>query len=346
MRFAIATSPHVHTGTSVARVMRRVLYALVPGIAAMVWVFGPGVLVQLALASLAALASEALVLALRRKPLGLFLGDCSALVTAWLLALALPALAPWWLVVLGTGFAIVVAKHVYGGLGYNPFNPAMIGYAVLLISFPREMSTWTAPRELLAHTPGFAASLDLIFAGGAVPELDAVSSATPLDTLRTRLDLGYPLGETLAAPIFGVVGGTGWELATLAFLVGGLWLCAKRTADWRIPAGMLGALAVIATVFWLLDPARHAAPWFHLASGAAVYGAFFIATDPVSASTTPRGRLIYGAGVGLLTYVIRIWGGYPDGVAFAVLLMNIAAPTIDHYTPPRVFGARSKDGHD
>lgn len=341
MPFPTASSPHLHTGASVGALMRRVLYALLPGIAAYVWLFGPAVLVQLALASTVALACEAAALALRGRPLAPALGDGSALVTAWLLALALPALAPWWLTALGTAFAIVVAKHLYGGLGYNPFNPAMIGYVVLLVSFPREMSTWPGARELLAQPADLAASLRLVFGTGGLDQvlaLDALSAPTPLDSLRTGLGLGRGVAEIVASPAFGVLGGRGWELASLAFLAGGLWLCWTRTAAWQIPAGMLGALALTATVPWLVDPLHHASPAVHLASGGALLGAFFIATDPVSASTTPRGRLLYGAGIGVLTYVIRAWGGYPDGIAFATLLMNIAAPTIDAYTRPRVFG--------
>lgn len=341
MRFETRPSPHVHLGNSVAQVMRRVLYALAPGLLVLIFVFGPGVLVQLALAAATALACESLMLALRSRPLAPFLGDGSALVTAALFAIALPPLGPWWLIVLGTAFAIVVGKHLYGGLGYNPFNPAMIGYVVLLISFPLEMSTWAAPRGVGGHVAGLGEAASLIFGGHADRTvLDAVSSATPLDTLRTQLGLGHAAAAIRAgSPVFGWLGGAGWEWANLAFLAGGLWMCRNRTAAWQIPAGMLGTLAAIATVFWLVDPARHAPPWFHLFSGAAIFGAFFIATDPVSASTTPRGRLIYGAGIGLLTFLIRTLGGFPDGVAFAVLLMNIAAPTIDQYTPPRAFGA-------
>ncbi|HNE00315.1 MAG TPA: RnfABCDGE type electron transport complex subunit D, partial [Plasticicumulans sp.] len=212
---------------------------------------------------------------------------------------------------------------------------------VLLISFPLEMSTWAAPRGVGGHVAGFGEALALIFGGhGDHVLLDAVSSATPLDTLHTQLGLGQTVAAVRAgSPVFGWIGGSGWEWANLAFLGGGLWMCQRRVAAWQIPAGMLGALALISTVFWIAEPARFAPPWFHVMSGAAVFGAFFIATDPVSASTTPRGRLIYGAGIGLLTWLIRSLGGFPDGVAFAVLLMNLAAPTIDQYTLPRAFGA-------
>jgi len=343
MRFNVVTSPHIIQDTSVSQVMRRVLYALVPGIAALIGFFGWGILINLLIATVAALLAETVMLAVRGRPLALHLRDFSAVVTAWLLAVALPPLAPWWLTVLGVLAAIVVAKHLYGGLGYNPFNPAMVGYVVLLVSFPREMSAWLIPQGLgQPHALTFLETLRAIFSSEwpARFTLDALTGATPLDALRTQIGLGLTVAEVRNSPVFGIVAGQGWEWAALGFLAGGLWLVYTRTADWRIPVGMLGGLAVIATVFYLVDPQRYAPPWFHLWSGAVIFGAFFIATDPVTASTTPRGRLIYGVGIGVLTYIIRGFGGYPDGVAFAVLLMNITAPTIDLYTQPRVFGAR------
>ncbi|MFZ4790265.1 MAG: electron transport complex subunit RsxD [Candidatus Competibacteraceae bacterium] len=341
MRFKTVTSPHLHQQTGVNQVMRRVLYAMVPGITALVWFFGWGILINLALATVMALGAEAAMLAARSKPLALHLGDYSAVVTAWLLAVALPPLAPWWMTVIGILAAIVVAKHLYGGLGYNPFNPAMIGYVVLLISFPREMSAWLIPHGIgQPHALSLLDTLQIIFGGAGSLPIDALTGATPLDVLRTQLGLGQTVAEIRNSPVFGIVAGRGWEWATAGFLTGGLWLIYTRTAAWQIPAGLLGGLAVMATAFYLIDPQHYAPPWFHLWSGAAIFGAFFIATDPVTASTTPRGRLIYGAGIGILIYLIRGFGGYPDGVAFSVLLMNIAAPTIDLYTRPRVFGER------
>lgn len=324
--------------------MRRVLYAMIPGIAAMVWIFGWGVLYNIAIASAVALAAEAAVLAARGKPVGPAIGDGSVLVTAWLLAVALPSLAPWWLVTIGTLFAVVIAKQLYGGLGYNPFNPAMVGYIVLLISFPLEMSTWPAPQATLNAGLGPLQTSLFVFTGQLPPgiSVDALSGATPLDVVKTQLGLGQTLGEIGTSPVFGMIAGKGWEWVNLAFLAGGLWLVYTRTAAWQIPAAMLTTITLISLLFYAIDPQTHASPWLHLFGGATLYGAFFIATDPVSASTTPRGRLVYGAGVGALTYIIRSFGGYPDGVAFAVLLMNIAAPTIDYYTQPRVFGTRRK----
>ena len=333
-------SPYIVEKTSVSIVMLKVLLALLPGIVAYVWVYGSGILVTLAIASATALAAEALMLRLRERPVMPFLLDGSALVTAWLLALALPPLAPWWLIVIGTLFAIIVAKQLYGGLGYNPFNPAMIGYAVLLISFPLPMSQWPAPIDLAQAHLSFADQLHYIF-GRALPDgvtLDAISSATPLDYLKTQLKLQHDVMQITQAPIFGAVGAKGGELVVLAYLLGGLYLLQQRIITWHIPAAFLGTLAAIAAVLHLADPGHYAGPLLHLTSGAAMFCAFFIATDPVSGPTTPRAKLIFAAGIGVLAYVIRVFGGYPDGVAFAVLLMNICVPLLDAYTQPRVFG--------
>jgi electron transport complex protein RnfD len=336
MEFRTYTSPHLPATGSVSRMMSFVLLALLPGSLCAAWLFGWGVLVNILLAGLAAIAAEAAMLMARRRPVLPVLQDGSALLTGVLLALALPPLAPWWIPVIGSLFAIVIAKQLYGGLGYNPFNPAMAGYVVLLISFPRELSLWPATGQVL----GLQGTLQLVFAG-SLPDtltLDAITMATPLDAVKTRLGLSETLTEIRESAVFGSFAGAGWEWLNLWFLLGGLWLLQQKIIRWQIPAGMLGGLFLTALLFYAWNPDIYASPLFHLFSGAAMLGAFFIATDPVSASTTPRGRLYYGFGIGVLTYVIRTWGGYPDGVAFAVLLMNMAAPTIDYYTRPRVYG--------
>ena len=336
MEFKTYSSPHLPVSDSVAVMMQRVLLALLPGIICAFWIFGWGIIFNILLAGITALTAEAAVLRLRNRPVFTTLLDGSALVTAVLLALALPPLAPWWIPVIGSLFAIVIAKQLYGGLGYNPFNPAMAGYVVLLISFPLELTLWSAPGAQL----NFLDTLTLVFTGNlpAGQSLDAITLATPMDSIKTRLGLSETLSEIHGSPLFGHFAGAGWEWINLWFLLGGLWLLQMKVIQWQIPAGMLGGLAAIAFVFYAFNPDIYSTPLFQLFSGAAMLGAFFIATDPVSASTTPRGRIYYGIGIGLLTYIIRTWGGYPDGVAFAVLLMNLAAPTIDHYTRPRVFG--------
>lgn len=314
----VPSSPHLRVQPSVSRVMRDVLLALIPGAALFTLCFGTGVLWNLALCAAACVLSEGLVLMLRGRPLSV-LRDYTAVLTGVLLALALPPGAPWWLPVLGGAFSIVLGKQVYGGIGYNPFNPAMVGYVVLLISFPVQMTAWSG-----VHWPWAA---------------DAVSAATPLDHVRTQLTLARTLGEIRTDPgVFGLLGGAGWEWVGLGYLAGGLWLLWRRTIRWQIPVGVLLGLTLMATVFWAVDADRYASPLFHWFCGATLLGAFFIATDPVSAATTPRGRLLFGLGIGVLIHVIRSWGAYPDAVAFAVLLMNLCAPTIDRYTPTRAYG--------
>jgi Na+-translocating ferredoxin:NAD+ oxidoreductase subunit D len=335
-------SPYISEAPTVSNIMLKVLLALIPGIITYVWVFGGGVLVTIAIATATALLSEAIMLKIRHRPVKPFLLDLSAIVTAWLLALAIPPLAPWWLIVVGTLFAIVIAKQVYGGLGNNPFNPAMIGYAVLLISFPVLMTKWPAVLQLAEYKLSFAEQLHYIF-GGLLPQnvkVDAITSATPLDYLKTQLMLKHEVASIQTAPLFGVLGGKGCEFVTGAYLLGGLYLWQQKIITWHLPLAFLGALALISSLFWIVSPAHYANPLFHLFSGASLLAAFFIITDPVSGPTTPKGKIYFAAGVGIITYLIRVYGGYPDGVAFAVIFMNICVPLIDATTQPRVFGHR------
>lgn len=323
------SSPHLPVQPSVGGVMRGVLLALLPGVAAMVWLLGIGVLINVALCIATCLATEALCLRLRKRPLPAFMADWTAVLTGALLGLALPPLAPWWIAVVGASSAIVLGKQLYGGLGYNPFNPAMVGYVVLLISFPTELTLWTVERADLATT------LAAQFGGLGNAALDSVTAASPLDALRTGLSQNLTVDEARIASLFA---GGGWGWVNLGFLLGGLWLIWRKLISWHIPVAMLAGLAAMATLFWLIDADRHADPLFHLLSGAAMLGAFFIATDPVSGATTPRGKLVFGAGIGVLVYLIRQWGGYPDGVAFGVLLMNMTVPLLDTHLQPRVYG--------
>ncbi|WP_336407737.1 electron transport complex subunit RsxD [Gallaecimonas kandeliae] len=342
----IASSPHTHKHRSTGQVMRLVAYATLPGIAALFHFFGYGVFINLVLCSLSALATEALVLLLRRKSLWQ-LGDSSALLTAVLLAIALPPTSPWWLLVIGSVFAILVAKQLYGGLGQNLFNPAMAAYVLLLISFPVQMTNWLPARELAQHAPTLADSISLTFTGYSTDGFaahqlsqgaDGVTQATPLDTLKTDLKRGMTASESMAKPLFAGIGGLGWNWANLGFLLGGLFLLWRGVIDWQIPGGVLGGLFVASLLGFMLHPDGNGSPLFHLFSGAAMFGAFFIATDPVTAATSPKGRLIFGLMIGVLTYLIRVLGGYPDAIAFAVLLGNMAAPLLDNYTRPQSFG--------
>ncbi len=339
-QFDTGAAPHFPPQSTVAGVMQQVLYALIPGIVAYAWFFGPGILVQILLAVIFALLFESLILKIRKQALKPFLGDWSAVVTAVLFALCLPPLAPWWITLLGMLFAIVVAKHLYGGLGHNLFNPAMVGYVVVLISFPQLMTLWIPPASIAPHVLGVGDVFSAIFTGKLPPGLtwDTVSEATPLDVIRTSLASGQMVSEARQSPIFGSFGGLGWEWIANLFALGGFWLLWRRVISWQVPVMMIGSVVFLGLVAYLIDPGSNPVPLQHVFSGALVLGAFFIATDPVSGCTSSRGRLIFGVGVGIITLSIRRWGGYPDGVAFAVLLMNMAAPLIDRYTRPRIFG--------
>ncbi len=339
------SSPHTHLRNSVTTAMLNVCYALIPGIAAHVYFFGSGLLINMTITIATALLTEAAILKLRKRPIKASLMDGSALVTAILIALSLPSMVPWWVPFIGTAFAMVFAKHLYGGLGQNPFNPAMVGFAVLLIAFPQEMTRWMPPQFLDIYHPTFIETLRYSLTGllPAGYQLDALTMATPLDTMKIQLGLGQSVEAIQGSQaVMGKLAGMGWEWINLMFLLGGLWLIIKRIIGWQIPVAMLAGLTIMSLISFLVAPDSYASPLFHLLSGATMLGAFFIATDPVTASTTPRGRLIYGFCIGILIYIIRTWGGYPDAIAFAVLLMNMAVPTIDYYTQPRVFGHDKK----
>ncbi|MEM1153901.1 MAG: electron transport complex subunit RsxD [Pseudomonadota bacterium] len=328
------TSPHAHGPASTQRVMQKVLLATVPGVVVMTHFFGFGTIVNLIWACIVALVCEALALKLRKRPILPYLNDYSALVTATLLAVSLPPYSPWWLIAVGVACSILLAKHLYGGLGYNPFNPAMVGYVVLLISFPIQMTSWAPPRGL-EQVPTLFDAFKACFWPVAY---DGVTMATPLDVLKQN---SSQLIEDLyrTTPQFGSMAGVGWEWVNLAFLLGGAWLLYQRVFTWHAPVAMLIALALLAAIFYDGgSSASGGSPLFHLLSGATMFGAFFIVTDPVTSAVSVRGRLVYGAMIGVLLYTIRVRGNYPDAVAFAVLIMNFAAPFIDNYTRPRTYG--------
>lgn len=317
-----------------------VLLTLAPAAIVYCRYFGWGLLVQFALAAVSGLSFEALALTMRKRTLQPAISDGSTLVTAALLAFSMPPLAPWWLIVSAMAFAILLAKHLYGGLGMNPFNPAMVGYAVLLISFPATMTQWLPASSIAPLQIDFAQTLHSILSGQLPATLDVnvLSSASPLAALRSGLAMRHTMDEVLATPTFGNLAGAGWEWVSLCWLLGGIALLALRLIRWQIPVAMLVAMALCAAVMNINDPGRYAGVMFHLFSGATMIGAFYIATDPVTAPSSPRGRLYYGAAIGMLTYVIRSFGYYHDGLAFAILIMNLLTPLIDKLTIPRIYG--------
>ncbi len=333
MRFALQDSPHIAPRVSVSWVMLKVIMACLPGVGLLFGLFGWGILIQIVWISLLAWLFEALMLIIRGKSLRP-LKDNSALVTAWLLAISLPPLVPYWISAIAIFSAIVVAKQLYGGIGSNPFNPAMVGYVMVLIAFPQALNQWPTPISAGGEWITFQNATQAIFSN----PIDGLTGATVLDLWRTQTRLNELTEALFSHPVFGFLGANGWEWVNLAFLVGGGWLVWTKTADGRIPLSILLTLFLLASIFHLIDPNRYPTGLFHVFSGAAIFGAFFIATDPVSASTTPLGRILFGIGIGVLIFVIRSYGSYPDAVAFAVLLMNIAVPTLDLYTKPRVFG--------
>ncbi len=332
----------INSSHTTTREMTHVLLALLPGLFALSLIFGSGVWVHILIMVPTALAAEAVVLLMRKRNPRTCLSDLSATVTATLLAAALPPLLPWWMAVLGTLFAIILAKQLYGGLGQNPFNPAMVGYVILLISFPLEMTSWLPPLGLDGNLLSLRETAAIIFGIGPQPALDTLTGATPLDAIKTTLGQGLTIQEALQTIPAGILAGPGWEWVNLAFLAGGIILLLNRTISWHIPVSMLLSLHLMAFFFNTVDPDNFSTPLYHLLSGGTMLGAFFIATDPVTSSTTPMGRIWYGAGIGVLVYVIRTWGGYPDAIAFGVLLMNMSAPLIDHFTQPVIYGSRSR----
>jgi len=343
MAFMKITSPHAHGINKTGDVMKDVAMACIPGLIALSYFFGPGSLINVIMAIATALICESVILKLRQRPIGFYLRDYSAVVTAILLGMALPPYCPWWIVAVGTSSAIILAKHLYGGMGYNPFNPAMVGYVVLLISFPLEMTTWAVPRELLNDGQELTGPLTALAKIWMDVSIDGYSGATPLDIFKQNSSL---LVEHLYTdePIFssGRWAGAGWEWVNIGFLLGGLYLLYRKVFTWHTPVSMLASIFILSLAFYDNGSSNSAgSPLLHLFSGATMLGAFFIATDPVTSAVSNRGRIVYGAGIGALVFIIRTWGNYPDAIAFAVLLMNFAAPFIDHYTLPRSYGHSS-----
>ena len=351
MSFKIASSPHNRISRSTSEIMLLVVVACIPGIAVQALLFGYGVLIQLVLAISTAWLAEALIMRLRAKAALIRLKDHSALLTGVLLAISIPPYAPWWLIVIGTFFAIVIVKQLYGGLGNNLFNPAMAAYVMLLIAFPLQMTQWLPSVSLQAESLNVLDAVCAVFtqyscSGFSISQLqsgiDGVSMATPLDTLRTDLAAGLTLTESMQQPVFYGIAGAGWLWVNLAYLAGGLMLIKLRVISWRIPVAVLGSLFLISMLSWLAAADSNPSPLFQLFSGATMLAAFFIATDPVSASTTDKGRILYGVLIGFMIFIIRKYGGYPDGVAFAVLLANMTVPLIDYYTRPRTYGHKAR----
>lgn len=355
MSLLMASSPHVHKKRTTSDIMQLVMLCALPGIAMQTWHFGWGTIIHLVLASAVAIVTEATMLELRKKNIELAIKDCSALLTALLLAISIPPFAPWWITVIGVFFAIAIVKQLYGGLGFNLFNPAMAAYIALLISFPVQMTSWAPPASVAEQSQDFMDAFSIIFTqysveGFSVTQMrtgvDGFTMATPLDQVKTAISHNMTYSESLQGGIFQDGWSIGWMWVNLAFLAGGLLLLQQRVISWHIPVSMLVSMAFFAAVFNLLNADHYATPMHHLLSGGAMLGAFFIATDPVTAATSNKGRIIFGAMIGFWVFVIRTWGGYPDAIAFAVVIMNMAVPVIDYYTKPKPYGYVEKENVD
>lgn len=327
-QFILSSSPHLASQESVSRIMGSVLVALMPATVMGIYLFGFRALLIILICSGSAIAIEAIC----QKALGrtITVTDWSALVTGLLLALNLPPGSPWWMALLGSGLAIVVGKHIYGGLGSNPFNPALVARVVLLISFPVQMTTWWQPK-----TSFFGMT-------------DVVTTATPLGELKTHLMLkgtlhGLTMGG-LIDPLVGNIGGCIGEISVIALALGGVYLLVRKVISWHIPVAFLGTVFLTTGLLWLVNPARFINPFFHLFTGGLFLGAIYMATDMVTTPMTRSGMLVFGMGCGFITFVIRVFGGYPEGVSFSILLMNAATPLIDRFTSPKPFGWEGAQG--
>jgi electron transport complex protein RnfD len=342
MNQLLTASPHAHAPVSISRTMGLVMLALVPATLFGLYHFGWPAIFLFLVTLAAAVGFEALSLVVAGKPVRATLFDGSALLTGWLVAMTLPPWAPWWIGVVGAFLAIVLAKQLFGGLGQNLFNPAMVARVALLISFPVEMTRFLYPQPLFSgDAPGFLEGLAITFGGQTY---DAFTGASILSHVRTELSQGVPVDVALSQvfdpvnALLGMVPGSLGETSAVLLLLGGAFLLYKRIIGWQVPAAMLGTMVVLASTMHLLDPGRYPDATVHLLSGATMLCAFFIATDPVTSPVSIKGQLLFGAGIGLLVYSIRTWGGYPEGIGFAVLLMNACTPMIDHYLKPRIYG--------
>lgn len=342
------SGPFTHAPNSVGGIMQTVMLALLPATLFDLWLFGWPALFLFLVTVGSCIVIEAACVQLQGKLVAPSLADGSAVLSGWLLAMSLPPWAPWWVGALGAVFAIALAKQLFGGLGQNVFNPAMVARVALLVSFPVQMTAFVAPHPLFSTgAPGFTDSLAITFGQGF--RLDTMSAASALGLIKTELSRGVPVTQSIAATpdlvdmLIGVRAGSFGETSALLILAGGLWLLKRKVISWHIPVSLMGTLFVLGTFFHLLAPERFTSGLFHLVSGATFLGAFFIATDYVTSPSSRGGQLVYGFGCGLLTWVIRTFAGYPEGMAFAVLLMNAMTPLIDDAMRPRTFG-RTRSG--
>lgn len=320
----VSPSPHIHSGDSTQKIMYRVVYAMIPALAWSVFVFGLDALRVTIIAVAACLAFEWIIqkYLLKITPT---ITDGSALITGILLAFNVPANLPWWIIIIGSLAAVGIGKLSFGGLGNNIFNPALVGRVFLLISFPVQMTSWP-----VNHQSG----------------IDGVTAATPLGIIKEGLTNGNSIAEisqnlpSATDMLFGNIGGSLGEISALLLIIGGLYMLWKKVITWHIPVSIIGTVAVIAAIFWLIQPDQYINPVYHILSGGLMLGAIFMATDMVTSPMTPKGQIIYGVGIGIITISIRLFGAYPEGISFAILIMNAVTPLINTYVKPKRFGGK------
>jgi electron transport complex protein RnfD len=327
----ISPSPHAHGEDSTRKLMSGVVIALMPALIASVIYFGTGALIVTGVSVASCLLFEYLIQRfIFKKPETIT--DGSALVTGLLLAFNLPSNIPVWMVMTGSFVAIGVAKMTFGGLGNNPFNPALVGRVFMLVSFPVKMTTWPVP------------------AGFATGYTDAVTGATPLALIKEGIKNGESVSALMKdvpdtiSMILGKMGGSMGEVSALALLLGFAYLLYRKIITWHIPVSIIGTVAVFTTIHWLLNPGSSAGPLFHILSGGLLLGAIFMATDYVTSPMNPKAMIIYGCCIGLLTVIIRLYGAYPEGVSFAILIMNAFVPLLNAYVKPQRFGKEVVNG--
>ena len=318
----VSPSPHIHSGDSTQKIMYRVVYAMIPALLWSVFVFGLDALRVTLIAIVACLAFEYVIqkFLLKIKPM---ITDGSALITGILIAFNVPSNIPWWIIIIGSLAAIGIGKLSFGGLGNNIFNPALVGRVFMLISFPVQMTSW----PVNVHSG-----------------IDAVTAATPLSIIKEGITNGTAITEitkklpTTVDMLFGNMGGSLGEISALLLILGGLYMLFTKVITWHIPVSIIATVAMVATIFWLVNPNLYINPVYHVLTGGLMLGAIFMATDMVSSPMNPKGQIIYGVGIGLITISIRMYGVYPEGISFAILIMNGVTPLINTYVKPKRFG--------
>jgi len=327
----VSPSPHAHGKETTRKLMFGVVIALLPALFTSILYFGWGAIIVTTASILSCVLTEYLIQRFFfKKPVTIT--DGSAIVTGLLLAFNLPSNIPVFIVVIGSFVSIAIAKMTFGGLGNNPFNPALVGRVFMLISFPVQMTSWPVP------------------SGFATGYADAVTGATPLAIIKEGLKNGESITQLVAqipTPVqmfMGKMGGSLGEVAAVALLLGFIWLLFKKIITWHIPVSIIGSMAVFTAILWLINPEKNADPMIHILAGGVLLGAIYMATDYVTSPMNPKSMLIYGCGIGILTVIIRVWGAYPEGVSFAILIMNAFVPLMNAYIKPKRFGEEVKNG--